>query len=100
MAFDDRANISEEHSRLDHLHSTIKAFPGGFRNANRIHVYFGPVSDVVGLVEITVKTAMIERHVDIDDVSIQENTVVWNPMADDLVGRSADRLRKMEVIKG
>ena len=70
MAFDNLANIPEEHSRLDDLDCTFETFPGGFRNANRVYVCSCSIPDVVGLVEITMKPAMIERHVDIDDISI------------------------------
>lgn len=42
---------------------------------------------------------MVQSHIDVDDVAVDQGSPIWDPVADDLVDRGADGLREMVVIQ-
>lgn len=45
------------------------------------------------------EAAVVERNIDVEDVSIFQRSVVGNTMTDDLVGTCADRFWKVAVVE-
>jgi hypothetical protein len=45
-----------------------------------------------------VEAAVVERHVNVEDVAVEEDSVVGNAVADDFVGRGADGFGEFAVV--
>jgi hypothetical protein len=51
------------------------------------------------LAGITVKTVLDHRDVDVDDVAVLKNLIPWDPVADLMVDRGADRFRETPIVQ-
>jgi hypothetical protein len=85
MLLDDIAVVTEESARLDHLDSLSQAFSRCLRYAYCIRVCQRLVANVVCLVEITVEAAVVEGHIDVEDVAVLENSLIGDTVANNLV---------------
>lgn len=89
MLFDDLAKLPYRRSRLHDLDGLVQAFSRRFNHSNRIWVGFGSVANVVGFVQIGVVPAVIQRNVEVEDIAVEEDPLIGNPMADNFVWRRA-----------
>lgn len=85
-AFDGAANVTVHGARLDQCSASLEALEGSFDKALGILVY---LSDKVSFVQIAVVTILVDRHVDVDDVTLNEFALIGDSVADDLVDRGA-----------
>jgi hypothetical protein len=67
---------------------------GAFDEKHNVRV---DVTDQKCAICVTVHTVEEGSDVDIDDVAIRENSVIWYPVADNFVDRGAERLRVAAV---
>jgi hypothetical protein len=99
MLLNDVSRVAEEHAWLDQLDSLIQALSRSFDNADRIGVRKCLLANVVCLVEVAVEAAVVEGHVDVEDIAVFEDALVGNTVADDFVGRGAYRLGEVAVVQ-
>jgi len=71
VLLDDRSRFTEKHTWFDKGNGLVEALTSGLDNTHRgwIGKCFG--ADIVGFVQIAMEAAMVERHIEIDDVPIQ-----------------------------
>ncbi len=100
MGLDHVAELAEERSGLDQLDGLLEALAGGLDDANRIGVGLGSITNIVRLVQVAVVALMIERHIEVDNVAIEQDALIGYPVADDLVDRGAYRLGEVVVVQG
>ena len=86
VLLDHIARIAEEHARFDNLNGLVETFPCCLNNTNRIRVCVCLVADIIRFIQIPVEAFMIECDVEIEDVTIQQNSLIRYAMADDFVG--------------
>lgn len=98
MLLDDVSKLAEQGSRLHLLDSQLQTLAGRLHNTDRVGIRLGPVADIVRLVEITVVAIMIQRHVQIDDVAVEEDALVRDAVANNLIYRRADRLGEVVIV--
>jgi hypothetical protein len=99
VLLDDVSRIAEEHARLDQLDSLIQALSRSLYYTDRIGVRECLLADVVCLVEVAVEPAVVEGYVDVEDITVFEDALVGNAVADDFVGRGAYRFREVAVVQ-
>ena len=96
---DDTARFPDQHSWLHNLNGLGQTLASCLDDPNRIAVSNGLGSNIVGLVQVAMKATMVEGHVEVENVTIHEYTLVRDAVADDLVKRSADRLGEAIVVQ-
>lgn len=99
VRLNDIANVSDQCSGLYKLDRLVEALPCSLDDQYRFRISLGFVAYVVGLVQIAVVPAVIKGDVDVQDVAIDEGSLVWNTVADDLVEGSANRFGEVVVVE-
>ena len=99
MLFDDRPGIAEEHAGFDESDGVFETLPGRFHDADGLGISSGAVPHVVCFVKVAVVALMIQRDVDVENVAVKENPLIWNAVAYDLVRGGADRLWEVNVVQ-
>lgn len=89
VLLDDVSKLSNQNSRLHGLDRLLQALSGRLNNTDGIGVGLGFVADVVGLVQIRMVSLVVERHIDIQDVAVDKDTLIWDTVANDFVDRCA-----------
>lgn len=100
MSLNNVPKLAEQRARLDQLDSLLKAFASRLGDADRVRVSLGPVADVVSLIQIAMVAFMVQRDVEVDNITIKQDPLVRYPMANYLVNRGADRLREVVIVEG
>lgn len=62
--------------------------------------HFIHISNQVRFIQITVKSVMVDGNVDIANITIFELVLVGNPVANNLIDRSAARFRELVIVQG
>lgn len=88
----------EQRPRLDQLDRHVQALPGCFDDPDGIEIRFSLVPDVVRLVEIAVVPAVVKRDVDVEDVTVHQDALVGDTVADDFVEGGADGFGEEVVV--
>lgn len=96
---DDGTVLSEQCVGLCDLDGFVQTLAGSLDDANRIRVGQSLVADVVCFVDIAVEAAVVQSNVNVDDVSILEDTLIGDTVTNGLVDRSADRLGEVAVVQ-
>ncbi len=96
----DATGVAEEHAWLDEFDGFGEALARGFNDADRVAGGEGGGADVVGFVEVAVEAAMVECDVEVEDVAVEEDALVWNAMTDYFVGGGADGFGEVNVVQG
>jgi hypothetical protein len=78
------AVVAEERAGFHQFDGFFQAVARGFDDAHAVGVLRG-AADVVGFVEVAVEAAVVEGHVDVEDVAILEGALVGDAVADDFV---------------
>lgn len=94
------SGISEKHAGLHQLDGFVQTLSRSFDDANGLRVRAGLVSNIVGFVKIAVVAVVVQSHVDVDNVTILERSLVGDAVADGLVDRGADGLGEIHVVQG
>lgn len=79
------SKLTEESSWLDQLDSLLQALTGGFGNTDGIGVRLRLITNIVGLVEISVEALVVESNVKVYNVTVQQDALVGNTVANNLV---------------
>ena len=99
VRLNDSSEVSKRCARLHHGNCLVQAFTRGFNELYRVRVRLGSVADVVRFVQVSVVTPVIDRDVEVEDVTVQENALVGYTMADHFVCGSAQGFRKVVVVQ-
>lgn len=100
VLFDDVAKLPDRGTRLYGLDREVEALPRRLNHPNSIGVRLRLIADVVGLVQVTVVTFVVEGDVEVEDIAVEEDPLIRDTVADNLVRRGADRLREVVVVEG
>lgn len=100
VLLDDVAKLANLDAGLDGLDGLVQALAGGLDDAHVVRVGLGAVANVVGLVEIGVVALVVEGHVNVEDVAVEEDALVGNAVADDFVDRRTAGLGEVVVVEG
>lgn len=98
VLLDSIADVTDREAGLDGFDGEAEYFASGFNEVD-VGGVEGGGADVVGFVEVTVVTAVIEGDVKVDDVAVEEDAGVGDAVADDFVGRGADGLGEVHVVQ-
>lgn len=85
VLLDDVAVLAEKSAWLDNLNGLVQAFTRSLGYAYCIRVCQSLVANVVCLVQVSVEAAMVQSNVDVEDVTVLEDSLIGNAVADDLV---------------
>lgn len=85
VLFDDVAEVFEGDAGFDHGNCLVEAFSGCLDELHELLIGERFVADVVSFVEITVIAFMVESYVEVEDVTIQQNSLIRNAVTDDFV---------------
>lgn len=98
VLFDHVAEFPDGCARFHKSDGLAQAFARSFGDADRIRV--GPRgADIIRLVQIAMEALVVDSHVDIQDVAIDQDTAVRDAVTDNFIGRRAHRLGKVHVIQ-
>lgn len=99
MFFNDIAGIAEQHAGLDQLNRLFQTLAGGFHHSHCFGVCASLLSNIVSLVKVTVEALVVKCHIDVDDVSVLQWSLIGDTVADGLVDRCADRLWEVHIVQ-
>lgn len=99
VLLDDISIFTEKCAWLHHRNGLVQALSRCLYDADGVGICQCLLADVVSLVEITVEAAMVESYVDVEDVTVFEDALVGNAVANDFVGRGAHRLGEAAVVE-
>lgn len=89
----------KRHPGLYELNRLVQTFTARLHDPHAVGIRKRFITDVVCLVQVAVETAMVQRHVNVDDVAVNQASPIRDPVADDLVDGRADGLWKTVVIE-
>ena len=90
VLLNDVAKIFNGDARLDMGDRLLKAFASRFDEADVVRITSGLVADVVSLVEIAVVAFVEEGDVEIENVAVLKDSLIWYAVTDDLVDGCAE----------
>lgn len=99
VLFDDVPGLSDEHARLCDFDGLVQTLARSLHYPDRVRVCQRLVANVVCLVQVTVEAAMVQCHVDVENIAIFEHSLVRNAVADYFIRRSANRFGEVAVIQ-
>lgn len=94
------SRVAEKHTRLDQVDGLVQTFTCGFHHAHSIGVRERLVSNIVGLVDITVESLVVQSDINVDNIAILQGSLVGDTVADGLVDGGADGLGEVHVVQG
>ena len=99
LLLDDVAELTYQNTRLDRLDGFVQTLARGLHDPHVLGVRLRLVTDIVCLVEIGVVALVVDGHVDVEDVAVDQEALVRNAVADDLVGRCTAGLGEVVVVE-
>ncbi len=96
---DDSSEVAEEDAWLDQLNGLVQALPGCLDNADGVWVVLGLLADVVGFVQVAVEAFVVESNVNVQDIAVNKDALIWDTVADTLVEGCADGLWEVAVVQ-
>jgi hypothetical protein len=98
VLLDDVAELAEQRARLHLLDGFLQTLSRSFHHPNRVGVSLGLVADIIRLVQVAVIPVMVQGNIQVDDITVEEDALVRDTVADDLVDRRADGLGEVVVV--
>jgi hypothetical protein len=99
VLLDNVAELSDQCTGLHSLDGLVQALSRCFNHANSIRISLGLVTNIVGLVQIGVVSLVVQRNINVEDIAVEENTLVWNAVTDYFVNGCTTRLGKVVVVQ-
>lgn len=99
VLLDDVAVLAEERAWLHQLNSLFQTLSRRLRHTDGVRVRLCFVANIVCLVQIAVEAAVVEGHVDVQDIAVLQYSLVGYAVADDLVYRRTYRLGEVAVVQ-
>ena len=99
VLLDNVTKFSDQGARLHSLDGLVQTLSRGFNHANSIGIGLGLVTNVVGLVQVGVVSLVIQGNIDVENIAVQQNTLIRDTVADDFVNRCTARLGEVVVVQ-
>lgn len=99
VLLDDVAKLPYQHAWFDSLDSLLEALACRLNNSHIIRICLRFVADVICLVEISMVALMVDRNINVKDITVKQHPLVRNTVADDLVHRRAAGLGEVVVVE-
>ncbi len=93
---DGRADVADAGAWLDHADAAHHRFVGDVDQTLRLQLGLASIEHAAG---VAVPAIDDDGDVDIDDVAVLQHPLPRNAMTDDMVDRSADRLREAAIVQ-
>ena len=90
VLFDDIAEVFDGNTGFYMGNCLVQTFTCTFDEANVVRITSGFVAYIVGLVQVAVVAFVEEGDVEVENVAVLENSLVWDAVADDLVDGCAE----------
>lgn len=97
VTLDDFTKLAVLRAGLDHGNRLLQALASGI---DKLLAFFVDLTDQVGLIQIAVETTIVAGHVQVDNITLLEHTLVGNAVANDLVDGSAHGFGEVVIIEG
>ena len=85
VLLDHVSRVSKEHAWFDYFDCLVKTFSRRLNNTDRVCICSCLVADIIGFIKVAVEAFVIECDVEVEYVTIQQNSLIWYAMADDFV---------------
>lgn len=95
-------NVTEftnESTGLNSLNSLVETLASAFNYANVIRVGLGAIANVVRLVKIGMVAVVVQSDVDVENVTVEQNSLIGNAVANDFVDGCTARLGEVVVVQ-
>lgn len=90
---------TKRHPGFNKFNCLVQRLAARLHDPDAVRVRERFIADVVRLIQVTVKTAVIQRYVDVHDVTIDQASCVGDPVADNLVNGGADGFRETVIVQ-
>lgn len=97
---DDVAKVADQGAGLDRSDGGVQTVASSLHHPDGVGIGLCPLANVVRLIEIAVVALVVQRNVNVQDIAVEQNALVGNAVADDLVERGAYRLGEVVVVQG
>ena len=91
-------DFAYQHTRFYNFDGFLKTLAGGLDDTNRVAVGEGFGADVVCFIEVAMKAAVVECDVEVENVTVKEEALVGNAVADDFVSGGAEGFGEVDVV--
>jgi hypothetical protein len=71
VLLNDVSKLSDQNTGLDGLDGLLQALAGSLDNTDGVGVGLGLLANVVGLVEIGMISSVVERNIEVQDITVQ-----------------------------
>ena len=85
VLLDNITEFTDQSARLNSLDSLIETLASAFNYANVIRVGLGAIANVVRLVKIGVVAVVVQGDVDVENVTVEQDSLIRNAVANDFV---------------
>lgn len=99
VLLDHVADISKQHSRFYNLDRLLETLSSRLHYPDRVWIRHRPFTHIVRFIQIAVEASVVECDVKVEDVAIKKNSLIGYTVADDFVGRCANRFGEVDVIQ-
>ena len=90
--------VAEEHTGLHESNRLLQAFPSSLDDTHIFRVLRCLGSYVIRLVQVAVEALVIEGHIEVENIAVNEYTLIRNTVTDYFVRGGADRFGEMDVV--
>jgi hypothetical protein len=99
VLLDNVAELPDQSAGLHSLDGLVQTLSRCLNHANSIRVSLGLVTNVVGLVQVGVVSLVVQRNINVEDITIEQNTLIGDTVADDFVDGCTARLGEVVVVQ-
>lgn len=85
VLFNNVSKLANLHTRLDGFDGLIQTLARSLNDAHVVWVGLGAVANVVRLVQVGVVALVVQGHINVEDIAVEEDALVGDTVADDLV---------------
>lgn len=85
VLLDDVSKLPDQGTGLHSLDGLLQALSCRLDDTDGVRVRLGPVTNVICLVQIGMVAFVVEGNVDVENIAVEENTLIGDTVADDFV---------------
>ena len=87
MLLNDATKLANRRARFHDLDSLVQSFSRSLNNPDSIRIRFCLVTHIVGFVEIRVIAPVVQRDVEVENITVQKNSLIGDTVTDNFIGR-------------
>lgn len=99
VLLDNVAKLADQNAGLNSLDRLFQALTRGLNNANIVSVRLGLLADIVRLVQIGMVAFVIQCNINVENITVNENALVGDTVANDFVNGGTARLGEVVVVE-